>query len=206
MQLNDKDMKKLKLVVVLLCTASIFMLLVYPLLHESGHLLAAKVFGSKHSSIKLGIIQAWASFDGIFTQQQFSMIHIAGMVFTLLMWLIFIMLIPKESPWWFEPFKLVFSASVIGSLLVWVIVPVLYVYGKAPMGEDATKFTISTSWNGYAIGAVGLIVFVVSLILFIRKNNFRKIFILGEYWANSNKIKWEQKPFDISKKFSKFDY
>lgn len=176
-----KDFKKFRLIVVLLCTAAIFMLLVFPILHESGHLLAAKAFGSRHSSLKLGFIQAWAGFDGCFTQGQFSIIHIYGMGFPLLLWYIFIILVSKETIWWIEPIKLVFSASVIGSLIVWIVVPILYMSGKAPMSEDATKFTISTEWNGYVIAAMALLVFIASIILFIRKSNFRKIFIEGKY-------------------------
>jgi hypothetical protein len=178
---SEIETKKQKLVIVIITTGVLFALLIYPLLHEAGHLLAANAFGSRHNSIKLGIFQAWALFDGSFSKEQTSIINISGIGFTFILWLIFIVVVPKECAWWLEPLKLVYSSANIASLLVWVVVPILTINGKAPMSEDATKFTISSSYNEYAIAFVSFIVVILSLYLFFKKNNIKKILIQGDY-------------------------
>lgn len=161
--------KKVVFVVYLVLFAYLMTIIIYPFLHESGHLITATICGGKTNGIKLGFLQASAYFSGDFTNSQLFLIHISGAVFPLLIWLIYIISIPKNVYFALEGFKIVFSGTVIGSMLAWVVIPILFELNKAPAEDDVVKFMRLVNINGFLVSSIFLIITVFSVILFIKK-------------------------------------
>lgn len=169
--------KQALLIVYLIILAWFIILIVYPFLHESGHLLSAIICGGKAHGMRLGFLQASVSFSGDFNNFQLAIVHISGAILPYVIWLVFIISIPKNVHFILEGFKILFSGIVIGSMLPWIIIPILFELNKAPAGDDVTKFMGSVNTNGFLISSIFLAVIAFSIILFIKKlGNIKDIF------------------------------
>jgi hypothetical protein len=160
----------------------LFIVFLYPLLHESGHLLAAKIFGGQIGGMSLNLLNARAFFCGNFTNIQNAIIFISGMAFPYFIWLIFIIIIPKFTPPAVEYIKLFSSLMIISTMLPYLIMPIVYLYGKAPSIDDSTRFIFNININPVVISIIFLIIITLSLILFLSKTKdikelfYKKIF------------------------------
>lgn len=161
--------KKVLFVVYMFFLAFLIILLIYPFFHELGHLMSAKFFGGKINGMKLGFLQAKAFFQGTFNSFQSAIIHISGFALPFIIWLVFILIVPKKAHPLFESFKILFSGAVIGSMLAWIVIPILFEYKKAPIGEDVTKFMEEINVSGFWISGIFLIIFLFSIFLFMKK-------------------------------------
>ena len=58
-----------------------------------------------------------------------------------------------------------------GSLLVWVMIPFIYLQGSAPAGDDVTKFldVFSQNHNPLIVSGAAALLLAVSITLMIRK-------------------------------------
>ena len=160
-----------------LAVCAVLIAFVYPLLHESGHTLAALACGGSASGMDLALPSAHVHLSGSFTSAQMVLINIAGLALPLFVWALFLVLVRKNAPPIVELVKLFSSAIVIGTLLPWLVIPFLVGRGKAPSGEDATKVVIESGlphWL-FALIAAGLIAGAVALYI-KKKSGLRRLF------------------------------
>ena len=63
----------------------------------------------------------------------------------------------------------------VGSLWVWMVIPVLYVRGEAPAGDDVTKFLDVFTWYGNPafVSIAALTLFFVCMLLAFGKGIFQ---------------------------------
>lgn len=119
----------------------IFVLFMYTFLHESGHAIAGFLSGQTLIDFDVNFLDfgAHVGMMGNLTRAQLIVQSVAGEVLPLLVWLIFISLLPRKASFSVEVLKLLSSMIVLNTLLAWIVIPFLYVFGKAP-ADDVIHF------------------------------------------------------------------
>lgn len=119
----------------------LFVLFMYTFLHEAGHALTGLAFGQELSEFNIDFwtFNAHVELHGDLSQTQRAIQSIAGAGLPLLIWFLSISIVPRKAGLSLEVLKLVASMAVINTLLVWMIIPVLYLFGLAP-SDDVTYF------------------------------------------------------------------
>ncbi len=155
-----------KILPVIGCLVLVYwMVLVYIVLHEGGHALAAMLSGARIDRFDINFLTSrpHVSYVGHLTAGQRAFVSAAGPLFPVLVWFGFIGTIPGHAkpPWAYV--RIISAFGIIGSLLPGVVIPVLYQLGRPVPGEDWTRFVAYSSLNGYAVG--GLVLLLVALVL-----------------------------------------
>lgn len=119
----------------------LFVFFVYTFLHEAGHALAGLAFGQTLTAFNVNFwnFDAHVGLAGSLTQPQRALQSIAGAGLPLLVWFLFIAFVPRKANFSLEALKLVASMAVIHTLLAWIVIPILYLFGQAP-SDDVTNF------------------------------------------------------------------
>lgn len=148
----------------------------YIVLHEFGHMIV--ILASGASVTEFSIVRAHVSYsEGLFTVNQNLWINVNGALFPLLISYIYAIAYRRNLK---NIFYRVFSVVVCGgaacSLLAWVVIPILYYWGKAPTGDDVTKFIFyfSLDHNPIFISMIAGALHVFSVYLIV-KNGIMKV-------------------------------
>lgn len=150
---------------------------IYIVLHEGGHALVAVLCGARIT--KFSILGAYMNYEGgIFTPVTFSLFHCAGMLLPVLVSLLLILAYRSGSSRMLHRiFSFFFLLPPVGSILAWVIVPVLCLSGNPPQGDDIVKFIGSSGLNPWAVSLSSLLLFGICCLGAWRKK------IPQNYWA-----------------------
>lgn len=121
---------------------------IYIILHESGHALVALIAGS--SITEFSILHAHVSYSGgQYSDFMIMLREAGGLLLPIIVSLIcMIMYSEKISVKIFHMLYILICFMPVGSLWVWMVIPMLYVRGAAPAGDDVTKFLDIFSWYG----------------------------------------------------------
>jgi hypothetical protein len=169
------------LLVVLLSFVLLFVFFLYTFLHEGGHALAGLLFGQSLTEFDVSFwdLSAHVGMTGAdLTQSQLAIRSVAGAGLPLLIWVIFISLTPRKSNFTLETLKLVSSMAVINTLLVWIILPLLFLFDKAP-SDDVTYFLRYSQVPPLLLAGVAIILYFAGWALFLSKiNGLRNEFLL----------------------------
>jgi hypothetical protein len=115
---------------------------------------------------------------GELTQAQLAVQSVAGLALPLLIWTIFISLVPRKANFTMEVLKLISSMAVINTLLAWIVLPVLSLFGKAP-SDDVTHFLHYSQIPPLFLMCFALILYFGLWVLFLsRIDGFRNEFSL----------------------------
>jgi hypothetical protein len=160
----------------------LFVLFFYTFLHEAGHAITGLLFGQSLTEFNVNFWDFSAHVDmsgGELTESQAAMQAMAGAGLPLLIWAIFINLVPRKASFILETLKLIASMAVLNTLLAWILIPVLYIFGKAPSSDDVTHFLQHSQISPWILMFMALIVYVCGWILFLSKiNGLRNEFLL----------------------------
>ncbi len=130
----------------------VWVILVYTFLHEVGHALAAWLAGGQVYTFNINFFNLGAQVSASHSAQIFS--SLAGMALPVLVWFGFILNAPRRGSPALEALKIVASAGVIGSMLAWVIIPLVYASGGAPVNDDVTRFLSLSGINPHLAAGV----------------------------------------------------
>lgn len=157
------------------------LLSLYVTLHEGGHGLAVLLYGGKINFFNINLFNARISYTGDFTMFQKSIIHLAGFSLPYLLWFLFISLVPVKTSKLVIKYIKVYSVAVMFTIIPWIIIPLLHLFGKAPAGDDTTKFLISSGLNGLVVSLVFLCVLLFSFYIWRKKTkNIIKTILLED--------------------------
>lgn len=174
---SSKQKQQLTNALIFVFIALMFAMLIYPALHEFGHAVAAVIFGGRVHSIGITAFRAYARISGTFTPYERAVINVSGFAFPYILWFIFIITVPKECPPLVKGLKLYSSVSVIATTLPWIVIPFIYNMGKVPQTDDVTKFLRNSGASPAIVALVFLLIFTVSVVLFLKKiGNIKGIF------------------------------
>ncbi|MEW6504705.1 MAG: M50 family metallopeptidase [Chloroflexota bacterium] len=120
----------------------VWVLLMYTFLHEGGHALVAWLSGGSVHVFDINFFNlgAHVSTSAALNRTGEIFNSIAGMGLPLLVWLAFMLLAPRRASPLVETLKIISSAGVIGSLIPWVIIPLIYASGGGPVSDDSARF------------------------------------------------------------------
>lgn len=156
----------------LLLFVGLFIVFIYTFLHESGHALVGLLSGGRITSFSVNFINlsAHVTVDGNLTPAQTIVMNLAGIFLPLLVWLVFILAVPKKANFALELVKFLGSIGFLGSLLPWIIFPLLFLAGKAP-GDDSTSFLRNSGVHPLWVSMAALLIFIGVWTLFRLKSN-----------------------------------
>jgi hypothetical protein len=129
-------------IILLILFVTIFVFFLYTFLHEAGHALAGWFFGQSLTEFDASFWDLSAHVrmtGGTMTQLQLAIQSAAGVLLPLLVWAIFISMTARKGSFILETLKLISSMVVVNTLLAWIILPVLFLLGRAP-SDDVTNF------------------------------------------------------------------
>ncbi len=163
----------------LLVPAVLLSIFLYIILHEFGHVI---VLWSVDADVTdFSIASAHVSYGGgNWTDVSDRWMHLNGMLFPLILAVLYMLLYRREIK---NSFYRIFSGFVtlvpFGSLMAWIIIPFFYMSGRAPEGDDVTKFLFNFThdYPAYLVSIVALLVMIVCIAIAVRKGipqNFEK--------------------------------
>lgn len=160
----------------------LFVFFIYTFLHEAGHAITGLLFGQSLTEFNLSFwnfrAHVWMS-GGELTESQFAMQAIAGAGLPLLIWVIFISLVPRKASFSLEALKLISSMAVLNTLLAWIVIPVLYAFGNAPPSDDVTHFLRYSQMLPSLLTFVAGVVYICGWAYFLSKiDGVRNEFLL----------------------------
>ncbi|MHB1417441.1 MAG: M50 family metallopeptidase [Chloroflexota bacterium] len=146
----------------------LFVLLVYTTLHEGGHALTGLLFGGRITdfSVNFWNLSAHVGIDGRFTAAQASAISVAGVSLPLLVWAVYVWLTPRRTNATLSLLRVISAMCVINTLLAWMVIPFLYLYGQAP-GDDVTNFLNQSQVQPLLVVGLALAVYLGSWTLLL---------------------------------------
>lgn len=148
---------------------TLFVVLTYTFLHEGGHALVGIFSGKRLTAFSFIDLNAHISLDGNLTPSQRILFNLAGVSLPLLAWLVFILLTPRRSLLTLESLKIIASAMFLSTLLTWIVLPVLFLYGKAPLSDDVTNFLRISSLPPLLVSGLAFVLFFSGLVLLSRR-------------------------------------
>jgi hypothetical protein len=159
----------------------LFAFFLYTFLHEAGHALAGSLLGQSLTEFDVSFwdLSAHVGLSGAdLTQTQLAYRSAAGALLPFLIWAIFIALVPRKGSLPVETLKLTSSMVVINTLLAWIILRVLFTYGKAP-SDDVTNFLIYSRMPPMLLSFTAIILYAGGWILFLSKiDGFKNEFFM----------------------------
>ncbi len=149
---------------------------IYILLHEGGHSLIAVLCGAKIT--KFSILGAYMSYEGgSFTPITLSLSNAAGMLLPVLTAVVYMLTYRNQAASiLYRIFSFLFVLVPTGSILAWVLVPVLYLAGWAPPNDDVTKFINHSGLSPWMVLFAAIILFACCLFIAWKKK------IIQRYW------------------------
>lgn len=137
--------------ILLLFLSLVVVVPLYIFLHEGGHALVAVLCGDRITDFS--ILQAHMSSEGgVYQPVTSALLYAGGMLLPVIIAAIYILLYRKENE---KPFYRIFSClfviSSVYSVGAWIFVPILYLNGSAPVGDDVTQFLNVSGMNPIAV-------------------------------------------------------
>lgn len=157
--------------IVYLLLSLLIVLFLYVLLHEFGHLIVMLCAGAKITDFS--ILTAHVSADGgNYSNLSDLWLHANGALLPIIASSTYMLLYKKESH---KPFYHIFSYIVslvpMWGLFAWVIIPFIYIQGKAPVNDDVTKFLHNFAQNCHPllVSVAATLIIAVAVAIMIKK-------------------------------------
>jgi hypothetical protein len=148
----------------------VFVLFAYTFLHESGHAITGFLFGQRLTEFDVNFLNlgAHVGMIGDLTQPQIIIQSVAGEAVPLLIWFVFISLVPRKTSFSLEVLKLFSSMIVVNTLLAWIVIPILHLFGSAP-ADDVTTFLRYSQIQPLLLTFMALVLYVRGWAYFLSK-------------------------------------
>ena len=179
MQTRDQSNNFLRTLLFLFVVLFVFLL--YTFFHEAGHALTGLLFGQFLTEFNINFWNFNAHVNmvgGELTQAQLALQAVSGASLPFLIWAIFMGLVPRSTSFIVGALKMISSITVINTLVPWMVIPVLFLYGNAP-SDDVTHFLRYSQIPLLAVTLAALLLYVGGWLLFLAKiEGIRKQFLL----------------------------
>lgn len=170
-------MKKRQTIVLSALGSALLSIFVYIILHESGHCLIAALCGAKIT--EFSIIGAHMSYEGgIFSPVTSSLLNAAGVLLPVVVSVMYMIFCSQtNSSAFYRIFSFMFSMIPFFAIIAWVFVPILYLFGKAPAGDDVTMFLNNSGVTPLIVSLAAATLLACAVALALKKK------IIQNYWA-----------------------
>lgn len=159
------DKERLRIVIKIIALGGVS-ILVYTFFHELGHTIVALFCGAQITEFDL--INAHMSYiNGSFTRNAELLFHSMGALLPYLLALIHTFTYSRKiKSRNYKILSLFISVITNMSLLSWIVIPILYNIGEAPLGDDVTKALDVFCRNGsspFLLMACAIVLFIFGL-------------------------------------------
>lgn len=155
-------------------------------MHELGHSIAVIIFGGRLTKFNPSPLNAHMNYSGNFTNVELSVINAGGMLFPFIIWIIFVLVCPRRISSIFEYVRLLSSLMILGSMLPWIIIPVI---NNRPSGDDVTKFLKCSGLNPVYVSLLSLGLFLFSVAITYQKSGGVVLDRIKKIKSEVNKVK-----------------
>lgn len=146
-------------------------LFLYIFLHELGHMIVMLSAGATVTSF--GILTAHVSAEGgNYSPLSALWLHANGAFLPMAASFVYMLLYRKNcQKSFYRIFSFFLALIPTASMLAWIILPFLFLLGKAPANDDATKFlyVFSQEFHPLIVSAVSMAIIAISVILICKK-------------------------------------
>lgn len=156
--------------------SGVAILFLYTLLHEGGHALVGILYGGKVDRMVLGL-NAHVSISGAeYSRTGLALLNVAGLLLPVLFLVVALAVYQaKIKSALYHFFYGVLWMAISGSLLAWVIIPIIALFGTPPQGDDVTKFMTNTGLNPMIMILAAILIVAGLIILALKKGLFTTI-------------------------------
>jgi hypothetical protein len=188
------------LLIVLILFVVLFVFLLYTFLHEGGHAIIGLLFGQSLTEFNVNFWDFSAHvgmMGGQLTQSQLAVQAMAGASLPLLIWALFISRVPRKASFTLEALKLIASMAVVNTLLAWIILPILFLLGKAP-SDDVINFLRYSQMPPLLLVYTSIILYIGGWILFLSKiDGLRNELLLFSTTAHEQLVAGTRTPISV---------
>ena len=149
-----------------------FVLFAYTFTHEGGHALIGVLCGQSLTEFNTNFFNFGAHVSlsgGNLSQAQLALRSIAGAGLPFLLWVLFILLVPRRGSFTLEVLKIFSFIMIVNTLLVWIVIPILFLSGNAPPSDDVTHFLRYSQFSPLLLAAAAAILYACGWMLFLSK-------------------------------------
>lgn len=161
--------KKKKIIEVLV--SAVVVLILYIFLHEMGHCIVAIACGATITDFSI-LTAHMSSVGGNYTNLSDLWLNANGALFPLIVTYVYMLFYDKKRENSFYRILSYFIAIIPAcSLLAWVFIPIVYMTGNAPVGDDVTKFlyNFSSGYHPIYVSIAALLLIAVSVTIMVKK-------------------------------------
>jgi hypothetical protein len=158
--------------VLLLSFVLLFVLFTYTFLHEAGHAIVGFAFGQSLTEFNVSFWDVSAHVDmtgGELTHSQLAVQAIAGVTLPLLVWAMFMGLVPRTTNFSLKALKLSSSLAVLNTLLAWILIPVVSIFRKAPPSDDVTHVLRFSQIPPLLLTCIALVLYIAGWAYFLSR-------------------------------------
>ena len=154
-----------------ICGSAIAAVILYVFFHELGHCLAAIYCGAQIT--EFSILRARMNYSGgNFTDFTDLCLQAGGALLPLILSFVYMLLYDdRRESLLYRIFSWFISLIPAASMLAWVFIPLLFIFGYAPAGDDVTKFlyNFAQDHSPILVSGVALLVIAAAVILMVKK-------------------------------------
>lgn len=146
-------------------------LLLYILLHESGHLIVMLSAGAAITDFSILTAHVSAA-GGNYSSLSWLWLHANGALLPVIVAFVYMLLYKRESKnSFYRIFSYAASLAPVISLLAWVTVPFVYMQGNAPVNDDVTQFlsVFAQDCHPLAVSAAAALIIAMGVAVMIQK-------------------------------------
>jgi len=162
---------------------------IYTFLHESGHAIIGVISGGNIKEFVIGfnarVKITGANYNTITAPLGNAFGAFLPYIFALIVIYTYNEKIKNKI---YHIFCFLISVMVPGSLIAWIIIPLLYYAGISPKGDDVTKFLNNSNIEPYLVALIALILITTLLYLAFRVKKIHRNYFLFLKELRSRKI------------------
>jgi hypothetical protein len=160
---------KTKFKMILFSWGSLCIVLIsYIVLREVGPCLIAILCGAKITRFSISGVYI-IHVGGVFNPVTSALFYAAGMLLPVFISFVFMLFYSKSNEnVFYRIFSCIFSLTLFFSVIAWIIVPILYLLGKAP-NDDISKFINVSGMSPWLVCGMGILLIISGIIFAWKK-------------------------------------
>jgi len=155
-----------------------FIFFTYTFLHEIGHGIIGVISGGSIKELDVGINAhikiVGAKYNNITLPLGNAFGAILPYILTVIIIIFYNKSIKNEV---YHCINFLFMVMVSSSMIAWVVIPIVWVYGIAPTGDDVTKFMNNSNLNPWFVSLTALLLILFMLFIGLRVKKVHKKYI-----------------------------
>ena len=154
----------------------VIMLYFYTFLHEGGHAIIAILCGGKIDGFVLGANAHVRTSGANYTLVSEALFNAAGILLPVIFLIIALVVYkPAMKQTFYHMFYGYLWVGITGSLLAWVVIPLIALFTLPPAGDDTTKFLKITGVHPLIVSLLAILIIILFVVIAYKKGLLEKL-------------------------------